>query len=65
MASSAAVSPCDSRMSGRSVNIYQTVDARGANISEARIRQIVSEGNNQLRREIIPITREGRSRKIA
>jgi hypothetical protein len=50
---------------GPNVIINQTIDARGSTIGEARIRQIVDEGNNKLRREIIPITREGRSRKIS
>lgn len=51
-------------MSGQNITLSTMIDARGSNISEARLHQIMNENNARLRQQIIPIVREGRSRKV-
>lgn len=54
-----------SSMSGQNITLSTMIDARGSNISEARLHQILHENNAKMRQQIVPIMREARSRKVA
>lgn len=54
-----------SSMGGQNITLSTMIDARGSNISEARLHQIMNENNAKLRQQIVPIMREARSRKVA